>query len=276
MSETTRHIPSILRLTAILSVLLTLLALAASPALAQNRFQDQGDGTVLDSKTGLLWLKDASCATMPGTFKDGATKSQAAAKSAAAALANGTCGLSDGSKAGDWRLPTIQEFCSAWSDKAGEQCPGSAADSSLLNTAYKGPALSNAAGSGHWSDGNPFTGVVSHNYWSSTPRVNDGAWWANLNDGKLWSGQSTGGHATVWPVRQVPMKHHIAIPDHPWQLDNAKKSGWTCEPAAQSIRTCHKGDAATLVPDHPWWLDNMKKAGWTCNPAPNSLRFCTK
>jgi hypothetical protein len=69
---------------------------------------------------------------------------------------------------------------------------------------------------------------------------------------------------------------HIAIPDNAWQIENANKSGWTCEAQPQTVRTCHKGDSATLVPDHEWWLGNMKSAGWTCNGAPDIVRFCSK
>ena len=80
----------------------------------QGRFVDKGDGTVRDNKTGLIWLRNANCAAPgPGSWDE--------AMAAAVALRDkppgqsDACGLSDGSKAGDWRLPTIKEFCSAWS-----------------------------------------------------------------------------------------------------------------------------------------------------------------
>jgi tetratricopeptide (TPR) repeat protein len=66
------------------------------------RYTDNGDGTVTDNKTNLIWLKNANCAGRKMTWKKGM---QWAAK-----LAHGQCGLSNGSKAGDWRLPTKEEW----------------------------------------------------------------------------------------------------------------------------------------------------------------------
>jgi hypothetical protein len=65
------------------------------------RFNDNGNGTVTDKLTGLIWMQQASCLGQK-TWDD--------ALNAAATLANGTCGLTDGSEAGDWRLPNIREL----------------------------------------------------------------------------------------------------------------------------------------------------------------------
>ncbi|MCD4748680.1 MAG: DUF1566 domain-containing protein [Thermoanaerobaculales bacterium] len=73
------------------------------------RFVDNSDGTVTDMLTGLIWLKDASCADLAGTDTSGEAP-WTTALTAAAALADGTCGLGDGSVAGDWRLPSINEL----------------------------------------------------------------------------------------------------------------------------------------------------------------------
>ena len=72
----------------------------ASPS---PRFTDNGNGAVTDNLTGLIWTKDADC--------DG-KKTWNNALSYCNALANGTCGLSDGSVAGDWRLPNVRELYS--------------------------------------------------------------------------------------------------------------------------------------------------------------------
>jgi Protein of unknown function (DUF1566) len=85
------------------------------------RFTDQSNGTVRDNLTGLIWLKLATC------FGD---QSWQQALDAANALASGSCGLSDGSVAGDWRLPNIRELLS------------------LIDFGFFNPALSNAAGTG--------------------------------------------------------------------------------------------------------------------------------
>ncbi len=66
-----------------------------------NRYVDCGNGMVMDTVTNLLWLKNANCYR---------ALNYAAANGAAAGLADGACGLTDGSAAGDWRLPTKAEW----------------------------------------------------------------------------------------------------------------------------------------------------------------------
>lgn len=95
------------------------------------RFTDNLDGTVTDNLTGLIWLKNANC--------DG-LKRWGEALSNCNGLENGDCDLSDGSSAGDWRLPNINEL------------------HSLVDPTQSNPAL---------PDGHPFTGVQS----STTGRV---------------------------------------------------------------------------------------------------------
>jgi Protein of unknown function (DUF1566) len=65
---------------------------------------DRRDGTVRDNLTGLMWLKNADCF---GQFR-----TWAQALTDANTLSNGTCGLTDGSVAGDWRLPNVKELLS--------------------------------------------------------------------------------------------------------------------------------------------------------------------
>jgi len=67
------------------------------------RFTDMDNGTIRDNKTDLIWLKHASCPDFGRTNWGNADGN-------AKALANGTCGLTDGSAAGDWRLPTREEW----------------------------------------------------------------------------------------------------------------------------------------------------------------------
>jgi hypothetical protein len=65
----------------------------AGVAWPDPRFTDNGDGTVTDHLTGLIWLKDMPC--FGGLFQwDDAVQ-------VARGLASGQCGLSDGSVAGD-------------------------------------------------------------------------------------------------------------------------------------------------------------------------------
>ncbi len=77
----------------------------------QSRFKDNGDGTLLDKSTGLIWLKNANCAVFCGN--DSSVKNSRPwheARVAASELSDGFCGLSDKSKPGDWRLPEREEL----------------------------------------------------------------------------------------------------------------------------------------------------------------------
>jgi len=142
------------------------------------RFTDNGDGTVLDNLTGLIWLKDASAF--------GAT-SWAGAVNQGNTLNSGEAGLSDGSVEGDWRLPNVNEL------------------RSLIDYARVGPGLCNTAGTSQWTEGNPFTGVISGYYWSSTTHAvstvfNDRAWIVNMYDGYA-TGETKASPYYAWPVR---------------------------------------------------------------------------
>jgi hypothetical protein len=140
------------------------------------RFTDNGDGTVTDNTTGLIWLKDANCY--------GPRKwSQAIA--AANGLAAFYCGLGDGSSAGDWRLPNVRELLS------------------LLHYGVYEPALPNTSGTGKWTDGDPFVGVVSSAYYwtSSDLLVNPlAARCVDMANG-LSGGCTKESNFYVWPVR---------------------------------------------------------------------------
>lgn len=72
-----------------------------SPTSPGASFRDNGDGTVIDNNSGLIWLKDANCA---------GKENWSDALRWASRLASGNCGLSDGSVAGDWHLPSLNEF----------------------------------------------------------------------------------------------------------------------------------------------------------------------
>ena len=147
------------------------------------RFVDNADGTVTDMLTGLVWLKDASCADLAGTDTNGGAN-WAPALTAAQALASGTCGLTDDSVAGAWRLPSVNEL------------------QSLIDYEYFDPALSNGAGTAQWTEGDVFAGVQSPYYWSSTSYayVPSYAWVVNLWNGVV-DGNAKAGTLYVWPVR---------------------------------------------------------------------------
>jgi hypothetical protein len=140
------------------------------------RFTGNGNGTVTDNLTGLIWLKDADCF---------GTKSWTNALSSANGLASGSCGLSDGSSAGDWRLPNREELYS------------------LVDFAFYAPAVSNAAGTAKWSAGDPFTNVQSSYYWSSTTYAAETpyAWYVYMSWGYVGDNNPKSNPYYVWPVR---------------------------------------------------------------------------
>ncbi len=142
------------------------------------RFVNNGDGTVTDRLTGLLWLQMANCFSSTTWVQ---------ALGDAATLASGACGLTDGSVAGDWRLPSVNEL------------------QSLVDYEYSYPALSNALGTGQYSPDDPFQWVhysYARLYWSSTSDAHypSSAWAVGFFDGALHSNAKPY-TCFVWPVR---------------------------------------------------------------------------
>ncbi len=137
------------------------------------RFTDNNNGTVTDNLTGLIWLKDANC------FGTG-TWSQALISSNS--LSSGSCGLTDGSSAGAWRLPNRKEL------------------KSLVDAERINPALPN---------GHPFSNVQStvngssSCYWSSTtyPISASYDWGFTMGDGHMDVFHGKTGSGYIWPVR---------------------------------------------------------------------------
>ncbi len=139
------------------------------------RFTDNGDGTVTDKLTDLIWLKSANCF---------GARNWSNALNDANTLADGSCSLTDSSSAGDWRLPNVKEL------------------QSLIDFNFYNPVLSNAAGTAKWTSGDAFTGVQSLYYWSSSSHVYSpqDAWVVNLYNGPVVPHHKANG-SYVWPVR---------------------------------------------------------------------------
>ena len=134
---------------------------------ASPRFTDNADGTVTDNLTGLIWLQNADCFGQ---------RIWETALTDANSLASGSCGLTDGSVAGDWRLPNVNELASLidYQTAAAPRIP----------------------------TGHPFSSVQSNYYWSSTsyrPTLSH-AWNVNFSDGTT-SNFSKTLSLYVWPVR---------------------------------------------------------------------------
>ncbi len=130
------------------------------------RFADNGDGTVTDHLTGLVWLQNAN------RF---GTRTWAQALSDCNSLADDGADLTDGSAAGDWRLPNVKEL------------------QSLIDFGRHNPAL---------PAGHPFSGVQYYYYWSSTTYAANTvlAWRVDVAYGFVDGGNKTN-NPYVWPVR---------------------------------------------------------------------------
>ena len=142
------------------------------------RLTDNGDGTVTDNLTGLIWLKNRFCGIFfPTTWLTALTL--------ASGLADGSCSLTDGSLPGDWRLPNIREL------------------QSIVDFGNGAPAL---------PTGHPFDPSTGGFYWSSTTSVmiTFEAYRLNVADG----GISPRGKASgffVWPYYwgERRPEHHV-------------------------------------------------------------------
>ncbi len=147
------------------------------------RFADNGDGTVTDNLTGLIWLENANCDGLK-TWANALTWANGLNDGCESCGGTNTdCGLSDGSIEGEWRLPNLREL------------------QSLVHYGVYDPAVPNTTGLAKWTAGDPFANVLSNHYWSSTTQgVSSNAWNVHLHVGYV-GGLGKDNSVYVWPVR---------------------------------------------------------------------------
>jgi hypothetical protein len=141
-------------------------ALIKGVAWPNPRFNDNGDQTITDNLTGLMWTKDAD---RPAGVK---TWQAAVDYIAAANIANGGVGTYGHN---DWRLPNIKELKSLVD---------------ISQSYYALPA------------GHPFTDIQPNYYWSSSSYALNGAsaWYVSMTDGSVGIDDKTS-TCSVWAVR---------------------------------------------------------------------------
>ncbi|MBF0526240.1 MAG: DUF1566 domain-containing protein [Deltaproteobacteria bacterium] len=136
----------------------------------RGRWRDNRDGTVFDRTTGLIWLQDAGWGGMK-TWPD-------ATKLATQVKDGNPASLTDGSKAGKWRLPTKDELIAITTgiEHIGDD------DNYVFHTYL-------------------FTGVYeSYGYWSSTTDGYGDAWCVSMAWGVVFYAGDLYTY-WVWPVR---------------------------------------------------------------------------
>jgi hypothetical protein len=160
-------------------------ALQIGVAWPNPRFTDNGDGTVTDNLTGLIWLKDANCASGVRTWAT--ALNDVASLNSTGTMNGNNCGdISNGaSHQTDWRLPNVREM------------------QSLVHYGFVNPPVPNTAGTARWTAGNPFTNVGTTTiYWTSTTYAGSAqsAWYLDLGDGGVRRQLKTD-LFRLWPVR---------------------------------------------------------------------------
>jgi hypothetical protein len=131
------------------------------------RFTDNGDGTVTDNLTGLVWVQNVRCFDW---------KTWTGALIFANSLADPACNLTDGSVAGDWRVPNINEL------------------RSLIDYGERTPPI---------PSGSPFPEPWTTFYWSSTTVAGSpsAAWGELMKHNIHVSALSKDLYYAMWPVR---------------------------------------------------------------------------
>jgi hypothetical protein len=130
------------------------------------RFTDNGDDTVTDNLTGLMWTKNANLPAGTRTWQD-----------ALGYIAGMNAGTYPNFGYTDWRLPNVNEL------------------ESLINA--------NESNNATWLNTQGLLNVQADYYWSSTTFAYNpgGAWIVDMWDGHMGANRTSDGNVYVWPVR---------------------------------------------------------------------------
>jgi len=144
------------------------------------RFTDNGDGTVTDNLTGLMWLKDGGC------FRKNWSGALTALADFSGNPSKYNCAEYSGDYS-DWRLPNVKEM------------------GSLTNL-----GVSNSAA---WLNVNGFKNVKTYSYWASTSYAGNKtyAWVVDLYSGNTSYGWKSGNNY-ILPVRSGTSGKSFDVP----------------------------------------------------------------
>ena len=147
-------------------------------------FTDNGNGAVTDNLTRLVWLKNTNCVETVGGIQRNqpiwySVLFYEKALTWVGGLATGACGLSDGTRIGDWRLPNRLEM------------------QSLLDYGRNKPAL---------PVGHPFANVRQSGVWTSTALSygsGESSWFIHTESGVVNAATQVNntGQYYIWAVR---------------------------------------------------------------------------
>ncbi|MCK4910243.1 MAG: DUF1566 domain-containing protein, partial [Thermodesulfovibrionales bacterium] len=194
-------------------VLAVLLASVPSSASGAERFKDRGDGTVLDTTTDLIWLKDAGMAEVPVQVANSIVHEM-------------NTGQRKNHGYRDWRIPSVEELVS------------------LVDDSELYPAL---------PKGNPFTGVRPKRYWTSSGGFNmvAYAWVVDMATGSTASEfASYCNFFGVWPVRssaKISLEKPVPVPEGGPEGPGVSPG----DVAFLSMMGGDKEDSVELVPETP-------------------------
>jgi hypothetical protein len=169
------------------------------------RFTDNGNGTITDNLTRLIWLQDPTRCFGMGFSGTQTMTPWAVALTSVNSLSSGNCpvdgsGLTDGSAAGNWRMPNLRELQSLVDYNGNNPALPAGAPFTCMDFVNEPP--------------NPPSTCFRPFPWSSTTYVGDQAlgcrppalsgscaWSVNFDDGTLGPTPKGAGNLTVLPVR---------------------------------------------------------------------------